>query len=168
MTFSRPAALAFAQDALSAPPAARYVVRPKPAGELVWQCVVPAELCPTVNVGLRANHWKRAKNKRQLFAMMLAQNGLRVRWQALPGRPVVHCIRFTSVCPDAQTAWSKDVVDCLLTRKVTRLKNGNFRERQGLGFIEDDSPEHIDLHCWWEPGKPKAGFVLVRVYGGEE
>lgn len=168
MTYSRTASLAYAQEALSRPPAARYVTRPAPVGELVWQCVVPAELCPTVNVLHRGGHWQRAKQAKQVHQLMLAQHGLRLRREPLPGRPVVHCIRFSSARPDAQTGWSKLPVDCLLTPRTTVLRNGKTRQRLGLGFVEDDSPEHIELHCWWEPGKPRAGFVLVQVYGGEK
>lgn len=168
MTFSIDDSLARAIVTLAHEPTAKYIVRPNPKGALIWQCVLPSELCVTVNVGFRAGQWARAKNKKRLLQMMFAQHGMRVRPEPLPGRPHVHCVRFTSKRPDRQTGWAKDVVDNLLTPKTTRLKGGKARQRVGLGFIEDDSDEHINLSCWWEPAPPKKGFVLLRVYGGEE
>jgi hypothetical protein len=150
------ACLSFAIDALSKPPAKPHIVRPEPAGELVWECVVPGVYCQPGNIQSRT-HWSvYHKAKKRCLGHMRGQLLGRRRTEALPGRPCVHVVRFTSVRPDKRSNWDKAPVDCLTG------KHG------GLGFLRDDCEEDVDLHAWWEPGKEKQGFVLVRVYAGEQ
>lgn len=159
------ACLAYADDALSRPPARPWIRRAEPVGPLVWRCVVPAEWCKTLNVFARMNHHAANNLKKKILQHMLAQHGLRKRETPLEGRPFVRCIRFTSAPTDAQTGWSKAVVDCLIA-DFERNGRKQRQRHEGIGFLEDDRSELCDLQCHWEPGKRGQGFVLCEVYTG--
>lgn len=164
--FSRAASIDFATLALSYPPKRKFIARVEPVGELIAQFVLPAKLCLTTNQKVNL-HWRRIHEaKKNIHGMMLAQFGFRPRKEVLPGRPQVLVTRFTSTRPDSGAGWEKMPVDCLLTSRVVVTKKGPQR-RLGLGFIEDDSDEHVAVHAWWESGPRDGGFVLLRVFGGE-
>lgn len=157
--------LEYALRALASPPTKPHIERVEPVGKLVWQCVVPAELC--VGHANSRVHWSvHLRHKRNLLSTMLAQHQMRPRSEVLPGRPQVLLVRFTSTRPDRGNGWEKLPVDCLLTPKSVMTATG-IQQRKGLGFFDDDSELHIDSRCWWEAGPRGAGFVFIRVFDGE-
>lgn len=149
-------ALAFAHEALSAPPRKPHIERVRPAGELVQEFVLPLHLCPTANTasraGTAAQRGMLGRLKREAYEMMRTQNGGRVRSEPLPGRPHIVCVRFSSVAPDPLAGWQKSPVD--------RLRVGH----NGLGYIANDRSVDIQLSAWWEPGPRGNGFVLTQVW----
>ena len=120
--------------------------------------VLPLELCKPFNrvgrAGTASAGWLLGKVKSQAFSLMLAQNGGRIQRIPLTGRPQVICVRFSSAEPDHDSGWSKNPVD--------RLRVGH----NGLGYIVDDKPRHIELFTRWEPSPPRRGAVLVEVWSG--
>lgn len=159
--------LELADAALSLPPAKPHIERAEPVGDLVWRCVVPAELCVGQNQYRRLHFGQIAKLKAEVLKAMLFQHRVRKRDSVLPGRPRVHLVRFTTREPDRDAGWSKIPVDCLVRDWSTRNKKGRLTEHNGLGFLADDRPEAADVRHWWEPGKRGAGFVYVAIYTGE-
>lgn len=158
--FSIADCMAFASAALLVPPARPHIVRAAPVGKAIWQCVLPLEFCPPINVFKDQPVWMRTKNRRRCRQMMLAQHGIHCqevlrRTEPLPGRPMVRAIRFSSVECDAHNGWTKIPIDRLTG------KHG------GLGFLVDDRPTCVDLHPWWEPAPRGRGFCLIEVWSGE-
>lgn len=156
----------YAERALFNPPAAEFIERAEPRGNLVWRCVIPAKLCLTTNA--KANmHWASLhRAKQSIIKAMLIQHGCRARATVLAGRPQVLITRFTTNRPDRGAGWEKMPIDALLTSRTVVTKRGP-QTRSGLGFIVDDSDMHVDVRAWWEPG-PKDGFVLLRIFSGGE
>lgn len=152
MTFNIAACKRFAAYTLSRPPA-EFVERPEPKGLLVARYVLPLELCPTLNAFAEMPNWKRLKIKKQALLLMCVQHDLRL--PTIPGRPWAQAVRFSSRAPDEQSGWSKVMVDRLTPR------------HGGLGLIEDDRRNRLELHCRWEPAPPGAGFVLLDVHTGK-
>lgn len=148
------AAMQFARAALREPPRHSWIERPGDRGPLLWECVLPATLCPPLNRFGEMPSWKRTEIKAEAITLMLKQHGHARRRRPLPGRPAISCVRFTSMEADPDTGWSKVPVDRL------QVKN------KGLGFIANDRGRDIDLRCWWESGRRGAGFVYVAVYTG--
>jgi hypothetical protein len=142
---------------LAKPPAFEHIERCVPRGRLVQQFILPLELCPTTNSTRHAKGWMLAKLKKQAFEMMLWQCG-GIQGAPLPGRPMVRCVRFSTVEPDKYSDWMKIAVD--------KLCCGPER----LGYLRDDRPRDLDLHAWWEhlPKKLGTGFCLIEVYTGSE
>lgn len=144
-----------ALDALSRPPPFEHIERHKRRGELVRAFVLPLELCRPFNrvsrTGSASTRWALGKLKSECYEFMRLQNGGRGFPLPLAGRPQVICIRFSSSEPDMESGWCKNPVD--------RLRVG----KNGLGIIVDDRPRCIELRTWWEPAKPKAGFVYLEV-----
>jgi hypothetical protein len=138
-----------ASTLLSEPPARPHIVRVAPVGRLVAQFALPLELIQPQNRTRHAQPWKLAKLKSQCKLVMVAQWGRR-RSEPLPGRPMVRCIRFSSVEPDKYNDGFKIAVDRLVELK----------------FIADDAPSVCDLHQWWEYAPPKNGFGVVEVWTG--
>lgn len=152
---------------LAAPPCLARIVRPVPKGPLLWECVVPAELCLTTNALMRMDRWQRDREYMRVFELMLTQHGLRKRARPLSGRPEVHMIRLTSVAPDRASDWTKHVMDALVVdwHQKSR-KTGKVSHRDGLGFLRDDRDSCVDHHKWWERAPRGVGIVVVRVYAG--
>lgn len=162
------AALALAEAILAAPVAKSFIVRPPvPSGPLLWRCVLPLTYCKPSNNMKRTNRWKSAADLKRCYEKMLEQHGYQPRSKVLPGRPVVHCIRFASAPIDIRSDWAKDPLDCLIRESVQRLKNGSTRVRKGLGFLVDDRQACADIHAWWEPAPPRKGFCLIQVFAPE-
>jgi hypothetical protein len=149
-------ALAFADGALSLPPKLDHIERRPGIGVCVARWALPLHLCPGVNVLAEMPNWKRAKVKEAALGLMWMQSGGKRAAAPLRGRPMVRCIRFSSVEPDDNNSHSKVPVDRLTT------KNG------GLGYLVDDKPRNMRLATWWEPAPPGKGCVLVEVWTGEE
>ncbi len=127
-----------------------------------WIAVLPLELCPGVNAYSEMPPWARARLRKRAFAMLLAQHGMVRRKAPLAGRPSVVLTRFSSVEPDAHSAWSKVPVDCLV---MPWVRGG--KRHDGLGFLEDDRPSCVAIETRWVKSPPGRGFVAVEVLGGE-
>lgn len=94
----------------------------------------------------------------------------------LPGRPIVRCIRYSSVEPDSTAGWGKVAVDCLQpsgVRTVTKtvkhphghdVKLSRKVPYEGLGIIRNDRPAECEVVEWWEPAKRGDGFCVVEVW----
>lgn len=149
------AALAFVDAVLVAPPKHDHIERRDGIGACVARWVLPLHLCPGVNTLAEMPNWKRAKVKTTALAVMWAQSRGKRAASPLPGRPMVRCVRFSSVEPDDNNSHSKVPVDRLT------VKNG------GLGYLADDKPRSMRLATWWEPAPPGKGCVLVEVWTGE-
>jgi hypothetical protein len=118
---------------------------------------LPLELSPGLNAFAEMAPWKREKVKRAALALLIGQYGGK-RKTPLTGRPTVRLTRFSSVEPDAHSAWSKVPVDCL----VASWRRGGKRH-DGMGFLEDDRPSKIELITLWKSAKRGQGFVMVEV-----
>lgn len=159
---------AYAAEVLALPHRFSRVRRAEPVGELVHEFVLPLTLCRSSNVYGRANRFAESAVRQKTLADMVAQLGPRPS-APLPGRPHVHAVRFSSIEPDDDAiVWAKHAIDCLIVSRITRLKSGKVRRRTGLGVIKEDNPAAIERAYWWEPAPPGAGFVLLRVYTGEQ
>jgi hypothetical protein len=123
----------------------------EPVGALVGSFIVPLELCPTTNFTRHGQIWKLAKLKSQCELVMRAQYREH-RTVPLPGRPMVRCIRFSSVAPDRYCDSFKIAIDRLV----------------GLKLIKDDKPALCDVHQLWEFAAAKSGFGLIEVFTGSE
>jgi hypothetical protein len=75
---------------------------------------------------------------------------------------MVRAIRFSSVAPDPTAAWHKVAVDCL---RVARPRAGKLVP--GLGILEDDRPDLLELREWCEYAPPGKGFAVIEVWSGE-
>lgn len=159
--FSVAESLRRARQVLAEPPAESWISRPEPHGELVQEFALPLELCPTTNATRGAPGWRLGKLKEALYRIMWAQAGGGYSRGPLPGRPQVLCVRFTNRIVDACSDWAKFPVDMLCVRTL--------RARKRLGFLEDDSPRHIELYQWSEPVPRGEGFAYLQVRtGGDE
>ena len=136
---------------LDAPPKHPHIVRVAPEGAFVTRFALPLELCQPQNRTRHAQPWKLAKLRSQCKLVMVAQWGRR-RTEPLTGRPMVRCIRFSSIEPDKYNDGFKIAVDRLVE----------------LHFIADDKPALCDLHQWWEYAPPRQGFGIVEVWTGRE
>jgi hypothetical protein len=110
---------------------------------------LPLEHAPLLNTYARMHWAKRAKLKQQITMRVMSQIGRRL--EPLPGRPRVVAVRYSSVRPDQDGAWSKAWLDVLKVKK-------------GLGWIVDDSDAHIATDFRWEKAPPKEGKVVVELY----
>ena len=148
--FSAHIALTRADEQLSRPPLQPHIERAKPVGQCRHRFALPLPICQPQNRTRHAQPWALGKMKAECLALMRAQMVSRPT-SPLPGRPMVLCVRFSSVEPDAFADWAKVPVDCL----------------KKLGIIVDDKPKAIDLQQSWEPAPPKAGFCLVEIWSGK-
>ena len=137
--------------------------------------MLPLDVCPPVNVLAELPDWARGKIKDRALRLMLMQSGMRRAPRPLPGRPLVRCLRLSSVEPDEHSAWSKVPVDRLCVGKRKRPKAvpeavwAQIEAKAGpvgLGWLRDDSPADIALVTWWEPAPRGEGCVLVEVWTG--
>ena len=147
-------ALNRADAILAAPPSRPHLVRVEPKGALVQRFALPLELCLPQNRTRHGKPWELGKVKRDLGLLMFLQARGRRR-AALPGRPFVRCVRFSSVETDAYSDWAKAAVD-RLTEK-----------HDGLGYLRDDRPADVEIHQWSEYVPPRKGFCLVEVFAGD-
>ena len=116
---------------------------------MIARFVLPLSCAPTLNVYARM-HWQtRRVVKRGCFTRMLCQ--AQRRKAALPGKPRVVMVRASKMQPDQDAGWSKVPLDCLKL------------DKQGLGFIRDDSPDHVDVECAWVRAVDD-GWVSVEVW----
>lgn len=160
------AAMRLAIAALEAPPTRPWIERVAPVGDLMIRFVLPLELCPPTNRTRHGQGWQLAKIKKRAHALMLAQAIRRMGpaiftsgCPPLPGRPLVRCIRFSAVAPDALANFAKIPVDILCARTA--------RAKARLSIIRDDKPSAAKVVEWWEPAPKGSGCVLVEVWTGD-
>jgi hypothetical protein len=149
-------ALRRADEILAFPPAKPHIERVEPVGKLVKRFALPLDLLPTTNGTRGRPGWALAKIKKQIWQELWNQNSHQIREYPLAGRPLVRCIRFSSVEADALSDWPKMAID--------KLCCGHER----LGYLKDDRPSDIKLVAWWEPGPRGDGFAVIEIYSGEE
>lgn len=127
------------------------VSQPVHGTEPLARCVLPLGACPLQNVYARMHWTKKQKVKRDAFMRMLSQIGKRD--EPLTGKPWVRITRCSSKAPDADAGVGAKVpLDCLKA------------DKQGLGWILDDSPAHIALELRWQKAAPSRGQVVVEVF----
>lgn len=144
-------ALNRADAILAAPPAQPHIKRIPPRGRRVQRFALPLGLCPPQNRTRHGRGWRLGKLKDDLSLVMLAQARGR-RSAPLPGRPLVRCVRFSAVEPDAYSDWAKLPVDRLTVAKG------------GLGYLRDDRPRDCEVVQWWERAPAVEGFALLEVW----
>lgn len=138
-----------ARATLESPPAKTHIVRIEPVGAMIASFCLPLELVQPQN-RTHGKTWMLGKLKGECKLVMLAQYRER-RTAPLPGRPMVRCIRFSSVEPDKYNDGFKVAVDRLVELKL----------------LVDDKPACVDLHQTWEYAAPKSGFGLIEVFAGD-
>lgn len=154
-----------ARRALQRPVAKQHIERHDGHGVLIAYFALPLTVAPPMNRHREIEPWALEKLKKSCLQRMQVQLILQRRetpaaLQAagvstpLPGRPQVRAIRFSSVEPDKNSAWSKIIVDRLTG------KHG------GLGLIQDDKPELLEERDWWEPCAAGEGFVYLELWSG--
>jgi hypothetical protein len=135
---------------------------PWPSPRLAFSVVVPAELCPPGNAR-DSMHWSEAHRIKERLRSILRHRFIAdMPGWPLPGRPIVHLIRFTPRRVDPRSNWDKFPVDMLTPYREVPVKGKRPRRFGCLGIIADDSGDHIDLRAEWR--KSKLGVVYVRVF----
>jgi hypothetical protein len=148
-------ALAAADAVLKLPPAEPHIQRVAGVGELVRRFALPIDLCPTTNSTRHRPIWALAKDKKNLFAVMMKQTRGTIRPVPLKGRPMLRCIRFSSREPDRYSDGFKMAIDRLMVGK------------ERMGYLRDDSPRACQIEMWWEKSPPSTkGFCVIEIYTG--
>ena len=117
--------------------------------------VLPLDLCPPSNRTRHTQRWQHAAEKEALWKAMASQ--VLPRRAALVGRPIVHCVRHSSVQPDRWSDWAKRPVDMLCCPR------GRARTHR-LGYLVDDSPKHAEVVQEWVYAPPGDGRVVIEVW----
>ena len=156
------AARSFVDLRLASPPALDRLHRLDGVGFCVARFVLPLDVCEPQNRTRYLDQHIRGRVKTKSLTLMRAQYP-RPGDRALPGRPMVRCIRFSSREPDRFADWAKYPIDHL---RESRMVRGKLRP--GLGFIVDDSPRFCRVEQTWEPAPPACGVVLIEVWTGED
>jgi hypothetical protein len=131
---------------------------PKESGPCVHRFFLPISLCQRQDARLKVIGWKAAKMKRDVTGYLRMQ--CHPLEKPLEGRPLVRCIRFSSVEPDKYADWAKLAVDCLCAP--------NKRSPNRLNIIKDDAPKFAEIEQIWRKAKPGEGFVVIEVWTGWE
>lgn len=176
--------LAVADETLRLPPRWPWTERHDGRGHLLLRFVLPLELVPTSNVGVRHRQsWALAKERQSVLACMAPQllrqsetlgircaacsdgRSVRPMWPApREGRPMLRAIRFSSRQPDDTAAWWKVPGDVLLGPR--RLRSG--RHVAGFGVLVADDPRHLETRAWGEYAARGEGFALIEIWSGAE
>lgn len=174
--------LAVADETLRLPSRWTWTERHPGRGVCLLRFVLPLELVPTANIGIRHRPaWALAKERTSVMGAMAGQllrqsetlgircaacsdgKAIRPMWPApRTGRPMLRAIRFSSRQPDDTAAWWKTVGDCLLPPRV--LLSG--RRCAGFNVLMADDPRHLETRAWGEYAAPGRGFALVEVWSG--
>lgn len=125
-------------------------------GTCVIRFFLPISLCQRQDARLKVVGWKAAKMKKEVTGYLRMQ--CRPFAQYIDGRPLVRCIRFSSVEPDKYADWAKLAVDCLCAP--------NKRSPNRLNIIKDDAPKYAEIEQIWRKAKPGEGFVVIEVWTG--
>jgi hypothetical protein len=134
---------------------------PWPSPYLMFSVVVPAEWCPPGNKRDSLN-WQDVHRMKERLRKVMKDQLVTKYSSPLPGRPIVHLIRFTPRRVDPRSNWDKFPVDMLTPYREVPVKDKRPRRFGCLGIIADDSGDHIDLRAEWR--KSKLGVVYVRVF----
>ena len=174
--------LAIADETLRAPPRWPWTERHDGRGVCLLRFVLPLELVPTSNMGIRHRQvWALTKERRSVMAIMSGQllrqsetlgircaacsdgKAIRPMWPApREGRPMLRAVRFSSRQPDDTAAWWKVAGDSLLPPRL--LRSG--RHSAGFNVLAGDSPRELETRAWGEYAAPGQGFGLVEVWSG--
>ncbi len=169
--FDRAACLRFAEKTFAQPPHWSHVKRVAGVGDCVARFVLPLELCLSSNVrmqsGVASAGWLLTKLRKRAFSEIAAQYGAVRAPSALPGRPMVRAVRFSSVRVENVSDWSKNPIDRLCPEKRYK-RNGKLCVAPGIGLIRDDADDCIELVKWAEYAPPKKGFAYIDVWTNEE
>lgn len=171
------AAWATARATLATPSTHPRVRRREPEGRFVAGWVLPLDMVPGVNSLNGRTGWQKGAARDRVRKEMLRQSSQQRPGAPLSGRPFVRVIRFSSVEPDGDQAFSKLPVDALLVDRPKKPKDmpkemwAQIRHTvkpkpKKLGYLVDDKPACIDLFVGWEPAPPGKGCVLVEVWTG--
>lgn len=167
------AALARAQEILSAPPTVIGVDRP---GHLlqrvVFRAALPANLCLEANKTARRIFapWMHAEVSKELWKHLDGQALLwtHYRWAwpvdvGLDHRPQVIAIKFSHQPNDAGSNPAKKAIDMLTKRKLLDSDHQRYSKHR-LGIITDDRRAVVEQLQWWE-SQPREfpAFVLIEV-----
>lgn len=125
-------------------------------------CFDLAQPTPLLNVTLR-QHWSRRRRKDKGLAWAVKVAILETK-QAIPPEPFqrarVTIIRRSVGTPDRDglIGGVKGLVDCLLHPGPVRMVQGKPRALHptGLGIVQDDSPDHMELVVKAERVRSKA------------
>ena len=113
---------------------------------------------PSLNVQLRT-HWavRQRKQASMMQAVLVAIGGPRYRLSEPIPRARVQVQRYSSgtLDPDNLAASCKGLLDVLCRASTTHP--------YGLGFIEDDSPAHLELIVTQEKCKRGMGSTVVSI-----
>lgn len=97
-------------------------------------------------------HWAaRHSLKKRISKKLLVQIGFR-KGGPLPGRPKLWVLRRSTKRPDQDSAGTKLWLDELVK----------------LGWLKDDSPDHVEVVSQWEKAKRGDGGVIVHIFSGEQ
>jgi len=111
---------------------------------------LPLEEAPLLNRFMNM-HWRaRHALKKRIVVRLLAQVGRRK--EPMSGRPQLLVTRYSTQRPDQDSAGTKLWLDELVK----------------LGWLKDDSPDHVEVLNHWEKAKRGDGRVVVHVYSGEQ
>jgi hypothetical protein len=159
-------------------------IRIEPAGKLAFRACLPLDLCQPRNRLRKEQVWQAAVARKRV----LGELGIQCfTWNCahpgrllipLTGRPIVNCIRYSTLEPDSTAGWGKLVVDCLQqggTRKSTKTityrgvkkKVTISKPYTGLGIIRSDRPSDCDVNEWWEPAPRGQVGCVFEVWTGE-
>lgn len=127
------------------------------SGICMHRFFLPIQLCQRQDARLKVVGWKAAKMKRDVTGYLRMQCA--PLDHHLPGRPLVRCIRFSSVEPDKYSDWAKLAIDCLCAP--------NKRSPNRLNIIKDDAPKYAEIEQIWRKAKPGQGFVVIEIWSGE-
>lgn len=108
------------------------------------------EHAPLLNTFMRWHWRKRLRMSRDLTILLLSKIGRRK--EPLTGRPKLWAIRYSSSKPDQDSAGTKLWLDVLVK----------------LGWLKDDSPDHVEVVNQWEKAKRGEGRVVVHVFSDEQ
>jgi hypothetical protein len=111
---------------------------------------LPLDEAPLLNRFMHM-HWAvRTSLKKRISLRLLSQLGHRK--EPLSGRPQLLVTRYSAKRPDQDSAGTKLWLDELVK----------------LGWLADDSPDHVEVLNHWEKAKRGDGRVVVHVYSGEQ
>lgn len=107
------------------------------------------EHAPLLNQFMRWHWRKRLRMSRDLGILIMSQIGRRNA--PLPGRPKLWTVRYSAKRPDQDSAGTKLWLDVLVK----------------LGWLKDDSPDHVEIVSQWEKAAAGRGRVVVHVFGDD-
>lgn len=108
------------------------------------------EHAPLLNRFMRMHWRKQTQLKKEIALELLVQVGRRS--EPLRGRPKLMVTRYSTKKPDQDSAGTKLWLDQFVK----------------LGWLVDDSDEHVEVVTQWEKAKRGEGRVVVHVFSDEQ